>query len=280
MQVIGQTESSSSVAPFLKWPGGKRWACPVIVPLIRKFLQRTYREPFVGGGAVYFALLPDYAVLSDVNPEIINAYRQVRSRYKALISELQHLPVDPDTYYSVRGNSNLPSSFARAVRFLYLNRTAFGGIYRVNQQGQFNVPFGGGGRTPEILWKRGILKGASEALSGISLKVMGFENALEEADCGDVVYCDPTYTVTHNNNGFVRYNERQFTWSDQKRLAELSKAAAAKGATVLVSNAHHEEIRKLYRPYREVVLTRSSLVARDPTFRRSVHESLFIVTKL
>jgi DNA adenine methylase len=263
--------------PFLKWPGGKRWACPVIVPLIRKFLRGAYYEPFLGGGAVFFALCPSHAVLSDLNPEIVNTYRQVRHRHEELIRALKKLPVDAETYYRLRARSGIRSPIAEAVRFLYLNRTAFGGIYRLNQRGDFNVPFGGGQRTPSMLWERGILKNAAEALRHARIRKSGFEEPLTMAGEGDVVYCDPTYTVAHNNNGFGRYNEKNFSWVDQQRLAALCKEAAGRGASVLVSNAYHEEIRCLYRPCREIVLTRTSLVARNPSFRREIKEILFVL---
>jgi DNA adenine methylase len=165
----------------------------------------------------------------------------------------------------------------RAARFLYLNRTAFGGIYRVNLRGQFNVPFGGGERTPALLWKTDALQLASKTLRSARLKVSDFESIIDAAGSGDVVYCDPTYTVAHDNNGFVRYNERNFTWEDQIRLAKAAFRAAKRGSTVLVSNANHDSVRELYRGAHIEVLNRISTVTPLPAKRRPVEELLICI---
>ena len=112
-------------------------------------------------------------------------------------------------------------------------------MYRLNQQGEFNVPFGGGERTTAPLWEYNLLTSSARALRGAKLLAVDFEQAISEAKKGDLVYCDPTYTVAHNNNGFIRYNERNFSWEDQKRLSRSCHSAAARGALVIVSNAYH-----------------------------------------
>lgn len=269
--------SPDSLPPFLKWPGGKRWACKWIVPLVQHYLRGVYHEPFLGGGAVYFSLRPEAAVLSDINPDLINVYRQVRFRHRVVIDELKRLKVDKRTYDRVRSGKGFSTGLDRAVRLLYLNRTAFAGIYRVNQNGTFNVPFGGGQRTPAILWETAILQNSARALRGAKLCLAGYETSFDSVGRGDVIYCDPTYTVAHNDNGFQRYNERLFTWDDQVRLAGLCIKAARRGATVLVSNAHHERVRKLYSGHEEIVLDRNSGIARKPEFRQGVKESLFVI---
>jgi DNA adenine methylase len=217
--------------------------------------------------------------LFDVNPEIPNVYRQVATRHEDLIIALKGMNPNAGTYYRTRDVRTKLTPFERAVRFLYLNRTAFGGIYRVNRDGEFNVPFGGGQRTPNALWQNRLLEKAAIALRNVKVRIRtaGFEYSLQRANDGDVVYCDPTYTVAHNNNGFCRYNEKNFSWADQEKLARLSKEAASRGATVLVSNARHDEVRKLYRPHREIVIARPSLVAKNPSHRRIVEEAVFVV---
>ncbi len=158
-----------------------------------------------------------------------------------------------------------------------MNRTAFGGMYRLNRKGHFNVPFGGGQRTPEPLWRDGLLLKASAALASTEMLSADFEQLLLDAGEGDLVYCDPTYTVAHNNNGFIRYNERNFSWADQVRLAGLSAQAARRGATILVSNACHQEIRELYPSADVHLLDRQSLLCPRSNKRRGTQEYLLVL---
>lgn len=259
--------------PFIKWPGGKRWAASQIAELIAVSLSGTYFEPFLGGGAVFFHLRPLKAVLADVNEDLIATYRTVRRDRSAVIGRLRRYRVTEEDYYRMRERSPT-DPVARAARFLYLNRTAFGGVYRLNLEGRFNVPYGGGERTPAILWQTDILAHAARALRKAQLKVSDFESILNQARTGDVAYCDPTYTVAHDNNGFVRYNERNFSWSDQKRLAAAAAAATRRGATVIISNAHHASIRELYPAAQFITLTRISRITPKASHRRPVDELL------
>jgi DNA adenine methylase len=150
-------------------------------------------------------------------------------------------------------------------------------MYRLNREGRFNVPFGGGQRTPEPLWKDNLLLKASAALSDAKILSADFETTIQTAGEGDVVYCDPTYTVAHNNNGFIRYNERNFSWEDQQRLASAAALAAERGATVLVSNAAHQEIRELYSKAHVQQLERQTLLCPKPNKRGSTQEYLFVL---
>lgn len=259
--------------PFLKWPGGKRWASARIVKMIRARLTGTYYEPFLGGGSIFFALNPTRAVLSDINGDLITTYEAVRDRTPDLIRRIKRLRVNESMFCVIR-NQDPEDSFERAVRFLYLNRTAFGGIYRVNLDGKFNVPFGGGERTPQVLWRRNLLSTAAKRLQSAQLVNCDFERIIRRAKGGDVVYCDPTYTVAHDNNGFVRYNEKNFSWSDQIRLAECAAKARERGAFVLVSNACHSTVRRLYPGATVSVLKRKSRVSTDIEKRRTVQELL------
>jgi DNA adenine methylase len=269
-------KNQESALPFLKWPGGKRWARGLIVDVLRRSLQRTYYEPFLGGGSVFFSLQPRLAVLSDINADLINTYCLVRDRPAELIRRLKRLPVDKSTYDRLRASDPEPP-VERAVRFLYLNRTAFGGIYRLNLAGQFNVPYGGGERTPEVLWRRDLLATASRVLADADVRHADFELAVESARRGDAVYCDPTYTVAHENNGFVRYNQRNFSWQDQERLACVARRAGERGAAVVISNANHASIRRLYKGAKFQVLERYSSVSTDVSKRRQVRESLVVI---
>ena len=261
--------------PFLKWPGGKRWLTRYILPILRTEQINRYFEPFLGGAALYFALRPRRAFLSDINAELINTYKQVRDCHEGLISVLKRIPVTAEEYYTVRRTKSR-SLVTRAAHFLFLNRTSFAGIYRLNRKGLFNVPYGGGHRKPNTLWEKNILAAASDALQGTELVACDFESAMRHAKQGDVVYCDPTYTVAHDNNGFVRYNECNFSWLDQERLARSAAKAASAGALVLVSNAHHRDIAELHRTAEQHVVSRMSCLAPAPNHRRSVMEYLFV----
>lgn len=264
-----------AAGPFLKWPGGKRWLVPQLLKLIENYDYATYREPFLGGGALFFTLQPKRSVLSDINSDLINTYRQVKYHAETLLRELRRLPIDQATYRRVRSSSPR-SGLRRAVRFLYLNRTGFGGMYRLNQRGQFNVPFGGGERTTAPLWKRDLVTSSARALRGARLFALDFEQALAEAEASDLVFCDPTYTVAHNNNGFIRYNESNFSWEDQKRLSRSCHAAANRGALVIVSNAYHQEVLDLFAPPRYFAAVRTSLLCPKVKHRRLVAEYVFV----
>jgi DNA adenine methylase len=263
--------------PFLKWPGGKRWAAKHIAEIISPNLKGTYFEPFLGSGAVFFALGPSNAVLSDVNAELINIYKAVKKQPEDICKKIKKLKVSKDNYYRIR-SARPKLELDSAARFLYLNRTAFGGIYRLNQKGEFNVPYGGGERTPAILWERDLLINASKALKKVKVLQKDFEAILDSASSDDVVYCDPTYTVTHDANGFIRYNENNFSWHDQERLAAAAERAMKRGALVLISNAHHWSVKELYKKHKAkiYVLSRRSQVSRDPKKRRLVFEYFFV----
>ncbi|MEO8378107.1 MAG: Dam family site-specific DNA-(adenine-N6)-methyltransferase [Acidobacteriota bacterium] len=264
-----------SVKPFLRWPGGKRWLAPIVARYVTRHLAGTYREPFLGGGAVFFDFRPPQATLSDVNEDLVLTYEIVRDKLQDILPLLESMPISQQ-YYNALRKCQPGAPLDRAARFLYLNRVAFSGIYRVNSKGQFNVPFGGD-RGLNVFWRDGLLNKASMALKNTQLRSYDFRHALVQCAEGDVAYCDPTYTVRHDNNGFIRYNERNFSWSDQLRLAKAAQRAADRGAVVIISNAHHAEVRALYRTAITRTVCRNSLLAANSTGRQPVKEHLFIL---
>lgn len=260
------------MTPFLKWAGGKRWFCDVI----HQFLPISfnhYFEPFLGGAAVFFHLAPRSATLSDINEELINTYVQVRDNPPTVISGLRALRVNKKTYLHVRGH--VPDSGVdRAIRFIYLNKTAFNGLYRVNRSGHFNVPFAGNqGRS--VFDEAGI-RSAASLLAGLTIVHQDFERSFSQAKRGDLIYCDPPYTVRHNNNGFIRYNEGLFTWNDQERLAIAARKAVERGVYVLVSNAQHSSLRRLYKGFVVFTQSRASCMAANSARRCRTLEDLFV----
>lgn len=242
------TSSAERAVPFLRWAGGKRWLAPDLAPLITGILKRTqgtYFEPFLGSGAVFFAAAPRRAELSDINEDLINAYHWVR-RNPALVTKIvSSWEVNAETYYQVRSWHDVTGVIA-AARFVYLNRTCYGGIHRTNRLGRFNTPYGGGSRRPDVLWTEGVLGRCSEVLGGdISLRCHDFELTVNRAGDGDVVFCDPTYSDVTKSQ-FDRYGATVFDWSDQIRLAESARRAAGRGAILIISNGAFAQLVDLY----------------------------------
>lgn len=257
--------------PLIKWPGGKRALVSYILQYVPDEFG-TFYEPFFGGGAVFFALQPKIAVLSDVNVELINAYIQVRDNPELLACTLRSFKNSESDYYSVRGM--LPRTLVRkAARLLYLTRLSFNGIHRVNLRGEFNVPYGYKTHLTTIDEKQ--LFSASIALKTSELVSGDFEEITKDACKGDVVYFDPPYTVAHGLNGFVKYNERIFSWKDQERLAKHAKTLAKRGCRVIVSNADHKSIHDLYKGCHCQIIERPSVIAASNVHRRQITECIF-----
>lgn len=228
--------------PLFKWPGGKRWLAPRIAQLFDVSSSRII-EPFAGGAALFFHVEPYSGLLGDLNPQVINCYEQVRDNLDFLVSVLDNLVNSEEQYYKVR--SWKPSNDVEdAARFLYLTRLSFNGIYRENLKGEFNVPYGHKLHLPVVDHR--LLERSSSVLANATLTFTDFEVCLQDAKPGDFIYLDPPYTVAHNQNGFVKYNAEVFSWPDQRRLAEMACNLANIGCKVIVSNADHGSIQKLY----------------------------------
>ena len=265
------TDLRQVVAPLFKWLGGKRTLAVKIIEFFPTSFK-TYYEPFFGGGAVFFALRPDRAVLADVNNELINAYIQVRDNAESLIQILRSLTNSKSDYYLIRAQSpQIPVE--RAARILYLTRFAFNGIHRVNLRGEFNVPYGNKTHLSSV--DEVLLRNASKSLRDTELLSCDFEETTQNASKGDVIYFDPPYTVAHANNGFIKYNERIFSWHDQQRLALHARFLAERGCCVVVSNADHSSIHELYHGFDRHIVERPSRVAASSVYRRKVTECLF-----
>lgn len=266
-----ECSSSREIHPFLKWAGGKQWIAKRIASLVPTD-NCTYFEPFLGGGSLFFAAQPSRAVLSDINSRLIEAYITIRRHPVDVIGQLAQWRNTEIDYYRVRsaGYSNLVK---RAAQFVYLNKTCWNGLYRVNQKGEFNVPYANNRRQ---VYSEDSLLLASRALHSAKLICCDFEESLSFASSGDFVYLDPPYTVLHSDNGFRRYNERIFRWEDQIRLALAANSLVDRGCFVIVSNADHAEIIRLYSKFRYLKLERNSLLAANSQRRRKTSEALFL----
>lgn len=253
-----QLSGHGDAEPFLKWAGGKRGMLPTLRQYVPKNI-RTYCEPFLGGGALFFKIAPSSAILSDLNSELITTYRVVRDKPSELIQALSRHYYDKDYYYEVRKQN--PASLSDidiAARMIYLNRAGYNGLYRVNKKGEFNVPFGKY-TNPTIVDTNKIMA-CSNALRGVLLENLPFEE-LPWASIGegDFVYFDPPYVPLSKTSSFTAYQGAGFTEEDQLRLADLFRRLHSQGATVLLSNSGHESVAKMYSGFRidEVAMLRA-----------------------
>jgi DNA adenine methylase len=265
---VGRATITASHQPLFRWPGGKRQLAPAILKHFPSSYSRYY-EPFVGGGAVFFALRPRQATLSDNNPDLINCFIQLRDRPDQVREWLASTGKDEESYYSVR--ANVPDDdVGKAARLIYLANLSFNGIYRVNLMGQFNVPYG---RRPHLeIADEGRIQAISEALQGTQIIACDFEHALLDVSADDVVYLDPPYTVAHSHNGFLKYNARIFSWQDQERLAALARRLVSLGCHVVISNAAHPSITALYADFQIREITRHSIVSAKRNHRGPISE--------
>lgn len=242
--------------PFLKWAGGKARLVPTLTAEVAGLPVARYIEPFLGGGAVFFGLraagLRVPAILSDLNAELMTTFAAVRDDPEGVIATLRPLAEAylaagreerRELYYRVRA-SEPEGSTARAARLIFLNRTCYNGLYRVNRQGRFNVPHGRYVR-PRILDEANLRACAAE-LAGVELRCADFVEVCAEAGEGDFVYLDPPYHPLSATARFTAYTDRDFGWEDQLRLAATVREMAARGAWFALSNSAHPAIAALY----------------------------------
>lgn len=262
--------NSSTPRPFLRWAGSKRYLLKYLVNVLPNSFK-TYREPFLGSGSLYFLLQPSKACLSDKSPELIDSFRAIKENAKAVLNNLSKINNDKETYYHIRANRS-SNRYKKAAEFLFLNKTCWNGLYRVNSSGEFNVPYGYV-KLKDLVDKENIALCAQLLNNSHTfLEVCDFEENLSKATKGDLVYLDPPYTTGHNNNGFISYNENIFSWEDQIRLATLANKLVEKGVYVIVSNANHDEILKLYPNFTRLVVERSSTISSKNKGRGKITE--------
>ena len=269
------TGAKCTVVPFLKWAGGKRWLTAQYSHLLPVRFDR-YIEPFLGSGAVFFYLQPRTALLSDNNAELINTYVQVRSNWQKVRRSLHRHQSKHNTkyYYDERARQH-QVQYEKAAQFIYLNRTCWNGLYRVNRNGQFNVPKG---TKSAVLLPSDDFETVSYLLKRARLLAVDFETSIARARAGDFVFVDPPYVTRHNFNGFLRYNDKIFSWNDQVRLHSAVAAAAHRGVMLLVTNAANRSIFELYQGIgQRVTLRRSSVLAADSNDRGVVSEVAFMI---
>ncbi len=250
---------------FLKWAGGKRWLVSNHSNLF-PVKYKSYLEPFMGSGAVYFYMRPKTAILGDANEDLINTYTAIKEDWRSVYKLLKsyHRLHCEEFYYEIRAKA-FRSPVKKAVRFIYLNRTCWNGLYRVNLKGSFNVPIGS---KTNVVLDNDDFEVVSRVLNNADLHVTDYQKIVDSARKNDFLFVDPPYTVKHNLNGFVKYNDRLFSWDDQIRLRDCIDNAVSIGVKVLLTNADHESVRKLYKGVGKMIrLDRLSVISGNASAR-------------
>ncbi|MCI1273977.1 MAG: DNA adenine methylase [Clostridiaceae bacterium] len=237
--------------PIVKWVGGKRQLMFELLKNMPKSYNR-YFEPFIGGGALFFELQPDNAYISDVNEELINLYSVVKNDVEDLIDDLSRHEVSKDYFLKLRNADRTSdyenwSDIQKASRFIYLNRTCFNGLYRVNSQGQFNVPFGNY-KNPRICDEQN-LRNCSELLQNTEIKCADFTAILDKVQKGDFVYFDPPYVPLNETSSFTSYTKEGFDIDMQFKLRDLCDELDSRGVMFMLSNSDTKIVNELYENY-------------------------------
>jgi DNA adenine methylase len=236
-----------SVQPFLKWAGGKRQLLPALQSQLPKGYiksDNSYYEPFLGGGALLFNLQPKRAVINDVNAELMNCYKVIKNLVDELSEDLKIHKYEKDYFYEIRNlDRNIDyknkTPVQRASRFIFLNKTCYNGLYRVNLQGQFNVPFG---KYKKVnILDVDTLKAVSRYLNENEINILNidFQEATKDAEKGDFIYFDPPYDPVSASSDFTGYDSRGFGKEEQIRLKQTFDDLSSRGCKILLSNAYY-----------------------------------------
>ncbi len=270
------SEEAPQCRPFVKWVGGKTQLLPELLKRIPKDIAR-YFEPFVGGGALFFSLQPKASVISDSNEELINAYQVVRDHVEELIPDLKQHLYEEGYYYGIRDADRLPeyknwSPVTRASRLIFLNKTCYNGLYRVNSKGQFNTPFGRYVK-PRIVDEEN-LRACSAALKNTQLSTHGFLGIEDGITSKDFVYFDPPYVPLSATSYFTSYNKEGFGLEVQRDLYALCERLDAKGIRFMLSNSSAPFVLELYKKFRIDLVGASRAINSKASKRGTVQEAL------
>jgi DNA adenine methylase len=270
-----------ALGPVLKWAGGKSQLLPEILARLPPQID-TYFEPFVGGAAVFFALASQArfrrAVLSDKNPDLIEVYQSLKDEPKKVIARLRRYRAahSEEAYYAAR--AKVPKTAAgRAARIIYLNKTGFNGLYRVNKDGQFNVPFGRYVK-PNILDEPRLLA-AAEVLASVEIRVADFEKSCARARAGDAVYLDPPYLPVSTTASFAEYHSEPFGIAEHERLARAFSSLGERGVVAVLSNSNTADTRRLFSDHELDIVSARRSINSDRTRRGPVGEILVTARK-
>jgi DNA adenine methylase len=263
----------ANIRPFLRWAGSKRKLLKHLTRFVPKRWNKYY-EPFLGGGSMFFYLGPKRAEVSDASLPLIQTYRSVADHPNEILKFLRPLKPDKETFdrlkhYAPRSQAN------KAAQFIFLNKACWNGLFRVNSDGIFNVPYGLP-KTDFIIDERNFDRCSAQLRRReVSVRCQDFSEIEPRVCRDDFVFLDPPYVTLHNMNGFADWNESLFSWKDQVRLASMAKRLLAKGANILITNAAHPDIRELYPDFAMRRFKRHSTLASDTSRRTTTSEAIF-----
>ena len=243
----GTLTAEPAAKPFVKWAGGKR---KLVRDILRFVPSRfaNYHEPFVGGGALFYAIRPSNAFLSDENERLVRTYRGVRDSVEDVIGTLRSYPHSLDFFEQMRKRKiDTGSDVEVAAWFIYLNKTSFNGLYRVNRRNEFNVPFGY--YEHPTICDEDALRACSRALKCVSIEHRDYSSVLDKAEQDDLVYFDPPYLPLSTTSSFVNYTKCGFGVADHERLRDVAIQLKHRGVHVVLSNSAHQLVRDLYSPH-------------------------------
>lgn len=265
--------------PFLKWAGGKRQ----LISQMDQYFPKDYNkyiEPFVGGGAIFFYLLPEHSILIDINQDLINAYNVIKNNFSRLIESLKKHKNEKEYYYIIRKIDRNPKEFKdwsnieKASRIIYMNRCCFNGLYRVNSKGEFNVPFGKY-KNPKFCDKENLIA-VNRALQNVNIICDSFKKCLDFAQEGDFIYLDPPYVPISDSANFTSYTKDSFSKEDQIELYNVYKVLNERGCNVMLSNSYSDFIIDLYKEFRIKILKAKRAINSDATKRGVIKEVLIV----
>ncbi|XEO77492.1 hypothetical protein WKT22_02521 [Candidatus Lokiarchaeum ossiferum] len=267
---------SAGPKPFLKWVGGKRQLLKQIDPFLPSTFNK-YIEPFVGGGALFFYLLPENAILIDNNPVLINCYQVIQKKIDPLIEALRGHKNESDYYYSIRNVDRLPefsqwTDVQKAARIMYMNKCCFNGLYRVNSKGFFNVPFGKY-KNPRFLDEEN-LRAIHTVLQTVTIQNGSFTKSLDHAKKNDFVYFDPPYYPITKTANFTSYTKDNFSEHDQIHLAKIFKELDNRGCKLMLSNSYCDFILDLYKDFHIEKVHAKRAINSDASKRGAIKEVL------
>lgn len=261
------------VKPCLRWAGGKTWLIKYLAELLPVNGFNNYHEPFLGGASIFLSIQPNgVSYLSDLNHELIDTYIAIRDYPSEIIKVLSKYQNTESFYYKIRSYKP-QNQINKAARFIYLNQTSFNGIYRVNTKGEYNVPYGY--RNKDFLDEKSLLA-VSSSLKGVIMQSGDFDIVKNNLQENDLVFLDPPYTVSHNNNGFIKYNQKIFSLDDQVRLNNLIQFIRDSGAYYILTNAAHKKIEEIFDSGdKRIKLNRASTIGGTNAKRGITTEYLF-----
>ena len=268
---------NNNIHPFLRWAGGKRWLVNRIKNSINIHDYTSYHEPFVGGGALLFFLRPSRAYISDSNEILMLTYEQIKDHVNEVIQVIKSFDRGKEAYYQVRNMKEMDRVF-QAARFIYLNQLSYNGIYRVNSNGEYNVPYG---NRDNYRFDFDNMINVSNYLKKTRIKTCDFEETIKSVRRNALVFLDPPYTHSKTVNRFIQYNQKVFTYDDQNRLSKMIDKIKSRDAYYVLTNADHEIIRDVFdKKDRVIPVSRNSRIGGKSAQRGQYEECIFTNTNL